>query len=410
VAKVLDAALERATLVAFLAGVVLLPVMRPVRLHVLGADVIPADALFVVAGAACLLGLIRRRERLWRAPFPAAAAAYLGAVVLATVTSQDPGRSVGRAVINTYVVGLGVLAFVVLGSEPVRRRFAAAWLTGTAITAVTVAVGLVLYYFAGLDTAGENLTLSERGSVPIFLPRADALFHNPNALCSYLVVSLALTWATWADGYLSRRLAALMAAVTAALLVLTVSPGLGGAALAVGLLLWLGRERGTAVAALAGVAVGAAFLVVTADRSTRPEAWRDAASAVAERPILGHGLGADLAHVPDRRGPAVPMDAHNTWLSVAGQMGLVGAAALLGVVATLVALVWRARPLAAHPFALAVWCAFVGAFLYHGLSMSAEEMRHVWILMGVLAAACSLPRPAARPAPAQVGGSSPVSP
>jgi O-antigen ligase len=86
-------------------------------------------------------------------------------------------------------------------------------------------------------------------------------------------------------------------------------------------------------------------------------------------------------------------DAHNAWLNVAGQAGLLGVVALVGVVATICVQAWKARPIAdiTEPVR-ASWCAFVGAVLFGSLSLSLEQSRHVWVLLGLLAAGLSAVR------------------
>ena len=123
--------------------------------------------------------------------------------------------------------------------------------------------------------------------------------------------------------------------------------------------------------------------------SARVRLWHQVASGFVHHPWLGAGVGKRLAFVVDVK-PSGQVsrltDAHNVWLSVAGHLGIVGVIALGAVIVLALGGTWsRLAPLAPAPIPKALVLAFVGAFLYHGLSMSLEDTRHVWLLLGLLA-------------------------
>ena len=125
---------------------------------------------------------------------------------------------------------------------------------------------------------------------------------------------------------------------------------------------------------------------------------------IKENPVLGIGYGERVAPVSDPRayheggalaeetkGVEVRMEAHNVWLNVLGQAGVIG---LIGF--TL--LMWwvvggvRNAPLGA-PFQnvpIAVFAAVAGAFLFHGLFLANEEARHLWVLFAIAASIKSM--------------------
>jgi O-antigen ligase len=182
---------------------------------------------------------------------------------------------------------------------------------------------------------------------------------------------------------------------------LTLSPGLGGLALALGVWAWTsprrvpsGAARRAALACGMLGAAGLAFLTCVSlsfshglHASARVRLWRQVASGFAHHPWLGAGLARRLALVIDVK-PSGAIDrltdAHEVWLSVAGQMGVLGVIALGAVV--LVAVGGTRPRLPTTPIPKALMLAFVGAFFYQGLSMSIEETRHIWLLVGLLAA------------------------
>ena len=123
--------------------------------------------------------------------------------------------------------------------------------------------------------------------------------------------------------------------------------------------------------------------------------WSDSLDTFREHALVGVGPGLPVAATfyNDR----FFTDAHNAWLNVAGQAGLVGLVAFAAVIGTVCAMAWRARPMAevAEPVR-AGWFAFVGVVLYGSISLSLEQTRHVWILMGFLAAGLSAAARSAR--------------
>jgi O-antigen ligase len=74
----------------------------------------------------------------------------------------------------------------------------------------------------------------------------------------------------------------------------------------------------------------------------------------------------------------VPLEAHNIWLNVLGQTGILGAACFA-------AFLWLALrgSTAATP---ALFCGVLATLLYHGLFAALEDARHLWLLLGLTTA------------------------
>jgi O-antigen ligase len=139
-------------------------------------------------------------------------------------------------------------------------------------------------------------------------------------------------------------------------------------------------------------------------RGPRVHTWLSAVGTVAENPFLGVGYGDVVARTPGKElspwltgrldpfadaGPLVA-EAHNTWLNVAGQTGLLGLAAFLWL------LVQVSRRLSARPLPMpspvanlptAVVAGAAGALLFHGFFAGAEEARHLCALLSLGTAA-----------------------
>jgi O-antigen ligase len=123
--------------------------------------------------------------------------------------------------------------------------------------------------------------------------------------------------------------------------------------------------------------------------------WERSIESIVERPMFGKGVGTGAEPLPYQAASGeqqVLTDAHNVWLSVALQAGVLGLAAFVA----LVAYVWRrARPLPgdgsqSSVLKLSLRCALVAALFYQGLTGSFEETRHLWVLMGLMVAARDL--------------------
>jgi len=372
--------------VAFLAGIVLLPVMQFATVRAFGTVIIPSDVCFGIAAIGVAVVELGRRGAALRAGFVLVAICYFGALVIAAVASPDRRESVERIAIDGYCVVLGLTALVLARDAAARMRIARAWVAGTVLTVVAALAGVALFYL-GERTPAENFAIGDLGSIhTTSVPRVVGFFLNANLFCNYLVVGLLFTL-----GLLGWRRPAGLVLVGAigVTLAFTLSPGLGGAIVAVALWVvlsergWSGRARGLVLASGIGGAV--VFLVLTVTVGPRAHTWAEAVETVRAHPLLGVGPGLPVAATfQDGR---LFTDAHNAWLNVAGQAGVLGLLGFVGVVGAICLLAWRARPLGAVEEPVrAGWCAFVGAVLYGSLSLSLEQSRHVWVLLGFLAA------------------------
>jgi O-antigen ligase len=382
----------------FLAGIVLLPMMQFATVNTLGTRIIPSDVCFGLAAAGvCIIELGRRGAGL-RSPFTLAAGGYLAALTVAAVASPDHHESFERIVIDGYCVVLGTTAYVLSRDAGMRMRIAWAWIVGSALTVTAALAGIALFY-VGERSPADNFAIGDLGSIHTgSVPRVVGFFLNSNLFCNYLVVGLLFTL-----GVLGWRRPIGMALVgaTGVALAFTLSPGLGGAVVAVALWLivserrWPARVRG--LVAAAGAAGALVFLVLASTVGPRGHTWADALDTIRHHALLGLGPGLPVA-ATSYEGRFFT-DAHNAWLNVGGQAGLLGMVALVGVAATICVLAWRARPINGVPEPVrAGWCAFVGAVLFGSLSLSLEQSRHVWVLLGFIAAGLSATRRARGPA------------
>lgn len=298
-------------------------------------------------------------------------------------------------------LGIGVLA---LGAGAIAvsgigwRRAADAWLGGAAVALVLTLVFGIL----GPEVLRDRVLYEGGGVLGLPFPRISGPLLHPNMMGDYLVVTGVLLWGRWPEFSESgRRWAGGLAAAVAVGLFLTAST----AWIAAGVVLVLvgrgargeadGSRRGMVLGAggalLAGVTLVAVLVPLdlsfagldVATSGIRPRIWQGALSAFFDAPLLGVGAAPFLAEAVDPLDPASGIglwDAHNAYLSILGQFGVVGAL-LVGFG------VWKvmgeARVAGSQRAAMAVRLALIAVGI-HAVFMASEDLRHVWVLMGLV--------------------------
>jgi O-antigen ligase len=238
---------------------------------------------------------------------------------------------------------------------------------------------------------------------------------NPNQACNYLTVSLMLLLAAWRANWVDVRAFAWLLAGILLASATTISPGLGGIVLGLGLWGWLLFRNAITrrLSLLAGVAGACLFIVAmavtpilhptapylihvpvanaTLAPSGRLMIWTDGVRNFMAHPLTGRGIGIDPVMVKylDPSGLLeTSTDAHNAFLSIAVQCGTIGLLAL-------VLLVWhmasRTFPLRIDGDGPSVIRVGVGlglliGLVYEGLGGSFEDARHLWVAFGLLLA------------------------
>ena len=387
----------------------------PIRLF--GFSGAPADFIFLAAlllwGAALLKGEARFR---WNNAYWLLAL-YFAAMAASAIASDNPEKAGLKLATQAYLLSLPVLAASLIDRRDDLRRVFRWWLAGTAVVVAVAVVSLAAF---AIDPGGPIYRYMRFGfgTLPAAsYPRLSLTFLNANMLCDYLTVSLAILLVCWRLGWTSNRLSAWFAACIVLTAAFTISPGLGGVALAAGLWLWLIR-RGSGLGRLALAAGGtAAILFVGAMALTpilhptapflvrvpgldfalapagRMMTWMDAARNFLADPLLGRGIGENSVHVRylNPSGELQNLyDAHNIFLNVAVQSGIAGLGALLLIVGYLLrrSRPWKLLPGDSNAIRLGLGLAFLNAFAYQGLGGSFEDARHLWVLLGLFLAAC----------------------
>ena len=396
----------------FLLYLVIVPIVRPLHFRVRGILIPYSDLVFVLVLSLWVIALFRREALFRFSKSYAVFGLYAFALILSAAFSVDPLGSVVKLAGIGYLVALAIVTANFAADRSFADRMIYAWLVGSLIIAIGAVLGAVGFYL-GYETPPSNYFLSHYGSLPEgAYPRVRSFFENANMMCNYLNVSVMMLAAAWSTRQLGHRLSLLLFGVILAASLLTISPGLGGIALSVGIFLGVHLSRKgirwpVLTAALLAAGAFASTLVssdtantssqisvggITIEKSVRVLVWENALSRVGENPFFGRGVGTQAAEVRYRTVAGydqVLQDAHNAWLNVLGEAGTVGLMAFA-------VLCWRLLSLCdfsgVDRYRLALSAAFVGAFLFQNLFGSFEDARHLWVLMGLMIAASEFNR------------------
>lgn len=383
-----------------LALIGLLPFMNPPVDYPMTAT----DLAFVLAAGALLFEVAAGRRRLRWDPAWLVLAAYAAGLMPSLLSTPDLRVSLFKLATEGYLIGLTAVTAIVAGNPLAFRRAITTWLAVT-MAMVLVGVAGLLAFAAGAQQPLYQYVSFHFGTLPPGdYPRLKFTFLNANMACNYLTMSLGLTCVAWSQGWLNQRMGIAIAGTIVAAAAFTISPGLGGIALALGTGLWVLRR--SRVAVLLGTAVALAFLVPvwltpiphsTATFALRlpgltlEPAGRFLTGAAAWReflghPLVGHGIGIDAVAVryADPSGFLQQLtDAHNLFLSLAAQTGLVGLTGLMILIGYASLLTFANRH---DKAALLLGLTFLNGFVYQGLSGSFEDTRHLWVMLGLLIA------------------------
>ena len=399
----------------FLLLIFSLPLIRPFNTVIFGLLVPYTDFIFLFVFAFWLAALIRGETVFRRDKFYIFIALYGLALIISTIFSTQPERSFFKLLGEFYLFALAVLTFNLVQDKTFYKQITFAWLSGTALTILATAAGFGLFYL-GYKTQAENYFLSHFGSLPAGnYPRIHALFANANMMCNFLNVSIILALLAEKAGWLKKIWARILQFGILFAAFFTFSAGLGGMVLSAGIWFWaLYSQNKKSLFAkfalfsaiiLAGFVFGSTlispdtsnttreFFVPFSDKkveaSVRVRVWENAFEKFQEFPVIGRGTGTNTASLQYRTlsgDNQILLDAHNVWLNVLGQAGLLGLIAFLTLNLFLMNNCRFKFEEINEPnlIQLALSCAVVGAFFYQGLSGSFEDARHLWILFGLL--------------------------
>ncbi len=371
------------------------------------------DFIFVLTFSVWLLSILLKKNSLRFHKFYLLLLFYFGAMVVSAFFSTNPSASFIKLSGEVYLLCLAVLTFNLIRNLDELKYLIYAWLGGTFFAVLAGFLALFLFYVIPENSLLPHL-LFYHGTLPAGnYPRLKATFLNSNQFCNYLTASLMLALIGEKLKWLNKSVFYLLTAGILIISLLTISPGLGGIALCLGLWFWfIFKEKNKTGFALfsflAGVSIALVFLVVTAiafqshqtapfvinlpflDAKLFPSArlmvWIESFKTFTANPLVGVGLGENVCYVnfSDPSGNFQTLtDAHNVFLNIAAQSGLFG---LTAFVAITIFLVRKTFSNFGEIKILKFGCGLilVSCLLYQGVSGSFENSRHIWVIIGVI--------------------------
>ena len=375
----------------------------------------PADGFYLLTLALFGLALLTGEIRLRRHPAWWVLAAYFAAMAVSLLFSEQPGRSAFKLATQLYLLSLPVLAYHLVRGADALRRALEAWLWVAALLSAVGVVTLLLYF---LDPANLLLeyTLHPKGTLAEGdYPRIDLTFTHAAMLGNWLTVSLLILLVAGALGWVRKPVFIAILAAMLLSLFFSLTPGLLGLPVAIGVWQWLRLRADKPLQArlwLVGGMLCALPLLVAAALTTiiHPTApflidipgygtvapaarlmfWIDAWQNMWAAFPFGTGLGTDAIAV-EFQNPAgfryTLSDAHNVYLNLGVQTGLLGLAALVLLIVYVARRTARLRFRdAAELVPLGLGLAWLDAFALQGLVGSFEDARFLWILFGLFLA------------------------
>lgn len=389
--------------------------MRP-NLRIRGLSVQATEAVFAIAIVILAVAIVKRKICIRFDALMLPLGVYFLALAASALFSSDPEFSLLKLLGEAYLVGLAVITIAVVQDEKMIKRVVHSWIVAASIVGIVGLAAVALFYI-DRENPLLALILHHYGSLPPGnYPRIQSTFIYPAMLCNYLTVGVVFLFAAKRLDWIRSKVFYTLLIIQTVAAIFTLTPGLGGFILAISL--WLGLNasenlghlpRKAVIAAGGGVAL--LSLIVSAftlrqiptspyffellgtriDPTQRLLAWQGALETLVQYPVFGRGLGLGVANVhflaPSGQNQLLT-DAHNIWLSIAGQSGLL---ALAAVVWLCVAVTRRFLPLTIGNdtksiVLTACGIAFISIFFVQGLVGSFEDARHLWVLVGLIAA------------------------
>jgi O-antigen ligase len=392
-----------------LALVVALPLMKPA----IGYPMVLPDLVFVLLAAAIALEAAAGRLAIgWDAAFTVLALYLLG-LAPSMLASPDISRTALKLTSTAYLAGLAAAVIILVRDEAMLRRALLCWLGVTAML-IILAIGSLASFLIAPNAPLYAYSSFHFGTLPPgHYPRLALTFFNANMACNYLTVSIGLLFVAWGQQWIGPKPSVLLLGGILVAAAATLSPGLGGVALALGTGAWL--LRGSRLALVIGGTVAVVFLLLSAFTpiihptatylirvpgtalvlapSGRLLIWTEALAEFLRHPLVGHGYGIDAVSVRyvDPSGNVQRLtDAHSIILSIAAQAGLIGLAGLTLLTGYALRMTFSRQQGASAAARLGIGCTFLNAFLYQGLTGAFEDTRHLWVLFGLMVAAARI--------------------
>lgn len=404
--------IETLSRLGFLALVFALAFMKP-SLGFAGQRITPTDLLFPIAALLFLAAFVFAKRRFEWKPAYWLFLAYFAAMTISAFCSTNPTASYSKLVGIGYLIALAVLTCESIRSENDVRLTIYAWLAGLSVS-VVIGIGTAVLYphFSLLEPFTYHQGAAPAGNYR----RISSTFISPGMFCNYLNVGLLLAFIARTKGWLSDKFVLPLIAAIIVCSFFTVTIGIGAVILSLGILLRLTFRNDRPMVARMSLTVGCLALIpfaVSAFISLQPHktapysfqipflgyevfpsprllVWQQAFHTFLADPLTGIGTGLPVARVLFENADgsmSLLTDAHNFFLNIAAQAGVLGLVSLTVIFVYVLRLGFSKQNAEnVDPIKLVLGVAFFAAFGVQGLTGSFEDARHLWVLIGMIVA------------------------
>lgn len=406
--------IETLSRLGFLALVFSLAFMKP-SLVIAGQRITPTDLIFPFAALLFLAAFVLTKRRFEWNPLYWLFLAYFAAMTIAAVFSANPTASFSKLVGIGYLIALAVMACESIRSENDIRLTVYSWLAGLSVS-VVIGIGTAVSFYLVSDSLLLEPFTYHLGAAPSGdYRRISSTFISPGMFCNYLNVGLLLAFIARTKGWLTDKFVLPLVAAIIVCSFLTVTIGISAVILSVGVLLWLTLRNDRPIVArmslvascLALIPFAASAFIALQPHKTAPYSfqipflgyevfpsprllvWQQAFQTFLSDPLTGIGTGLPVARVPFENADgsmSLLTDAHNFFLNIAAQAGLLGLVSLTAIFIYIARLGISKRNTEIDPVKLGLGVAFFAAFGVQGLTGSFEDARHLWVLIGTIVA------------------------
>jgi O-antigen ligase len=371
--------------------------------------VAPSDLLFPFVFSCWLFAILRKQLKFCWHPFFNLLAFYFAAMTLSALFSEDIIKSFIKLSTQIYLLLLPVLVFNLINSKEELRLAILAWLIGSLIPIFIGLLAIFLYYF---NTESQLLRYwtYHYGSAPFgYYPRIRSTFLTPSLLLNYLSVSLSILLGASKIGWVNEKISSFLLFLILIVAFFTVSSGFGSIPLILGIWLYVENKPFKSLSLAFGTTVAVLLYAInfialqphpTANfslnlfgyliqPSPRLMVWIESSKTFSNNFFFGKGIGQDSCKVLFQNSDgsfSVLTDAHNTFLSVASQTGILGLSAIVAIIFSTIKTSF-VDSLKKQSFLLfSLGLGFFTAAFYQGLLGSFEDARHLWVLIGLILA------------------------
>lgn len=340
---------------------------------------------------------------------------YLSVSGISLFVSADIYRSSIKFISGFYLAGLAVLTFNIVKNLEQFQKVAVVWLFGS-FFACLIGIFTIALFYVQPDNWLLTYTQNHYGAVPVGnYPRINSTFISASLFLNHLSVSLAFLLVAGKLGWIRPLFFSLLLTLILINSLFTISSGIGAIVLIICVWVWFlyrNQHRKLArISLVGGITIPAMFIflnfvslyrypnapvalsipatAIELFPSSRFLVWRESFRTFLDHPVLGVGIGQNSCEIVFQNTDgtnSLLTDAHNTYLSVASQIGIFGFIILLFGIYLLLRELFPVEDQQDETSLMrfGIGLAFVSAFIYQGFLGSFEDTRHLWVLIGLI--------------------------